>query len=263
MERTRWTLRFESVESKGRDEHLLLLRNKLFMRARDGWVVIGVQCKDRQGMGWSIVATTRKVNGLPPLEPLLSCDLTTCFPSLPPLPNSSSTVLMSLPCGHVCNGKRFLIPQGLQANSLDDEDMENDLQRYALLFSEVQSILRTARNGQNPTIFMLDCCRSNGLLPRSADRSADLGLDNFTAPGNYLVNSCIVFSTQSGQVALDGDPGRGGPFMSAFAEKIRVEGKSLEDVLTDMRGSLMAQTKMIQMAPSYSVLTKPFYFNPC
>ena len=77
------------------------------------------------------------------------------------------------------------------------------------------------------------------------------------------VNSCIVFSTQSGQVALDGDPGRGGPFMSAFAEKILVEGKSLEDVLTDIRESLMTKTKMIQMAPSYSVLTKPFYFNPC
>mmetsp|Transcript_18709 Transcript_18709/g.61423 ORF Transcript_18709/g.61423 Transcript_18709/m.61423 type:complete len:861 (-) Transcript_18709:92-2674(-) len=159
------------------------------------------------------------------------------------------------------NGKLFLIPKGFLADSLTDEDMEEDLQSYALPFSKVQSFLRTARKGRNPTVFVLDCCRSNG-LSASVSRSFDVGTDKLSAPGIDVVNSCVVYSTQAGQVAFDGEPGRGGPFMSVFAANILAEDKSLNDVMEETRKSVINKTNMVQMAPFLTMLTEAFFFNP-
>uniref|UniRef100_A0A7S0EX88 Peptidase C14 caspase domain-containing protein n=1 Tax=Hanusia phi TaxID=3032 RepID=A0A7S0EX88_9CRYP len=159
------------------------------------------------------------------------------------------------------NGKLFLIPAGLKlkdtANLKSDDDLERHLRRHALLFDEVQAILRQVRRGQKPTVFVLDCCRSNGFYSTRAPAE-----DKMAAPSPDLINSCIIFSTQSGQVAFDGDPGRGGPFMSAFADSILLPNASLDDIMIETRKRVIQSTKEVQMAPVYNALTEKFIFNP-
>eukprot|EP00960_Hanusia_phi_P016213 477791-Hanusia_phi.AAC.1 len=70
------------------------------------------------------------------------------------------------------NGKLFLIPGGLKQKDttsvMSDDDLERHLCRHALPFVEVQAILRQVRKGQKPTVFVLDCCRSNGFYSTRA-----------------------------------------------------------------------------------------------
>eukprot|EP00960_Hanusia_phi_P024792 729672-Hanusia_phi.AAC.1 len=96
------------------------------------------------------------------------------------------------------NGKLFLIPAGLRQKDtsvMSDDDLERHLRRHALPFGEIQAILRQVRKGQKPTVFVLDCCRSNGFYSTRAAVE-----ERMAAPSLDLINSCIIFSTQSGQV---------------------------------------------------------------
>eukprot|EP00960_Hanusia_phi_P011028 323848-Hanusia_phi.AAC.2 len=159
------------------------------------------------------------------------------------------------------NGNLFLIPAGLKqkdaANLKSNDDLERHLRMYALPFREVQTILRQVRKGQKPTVFVLDCCRSNGFYSTRAAVE-----ETVAAPSLDLINSYIIFSTQSGQVAFDGDPGRGGPFMSAFADSIILPNTSLEDIMIETRKRVIQNTNEVQMAPVYNALTEKFIFNP-
>ena len=70
----------------------------------------------------------------------------------------------------------------------------------------------------------------------------------------------ISFSTQPGNVALDGD-GRNSPFASALAKRIHAEGDDLSSILIGVRNDVIEATRNRQIPWEHSALTKRIYFN--
>jgi len=173
--------------------------------------------------------------------------------------NESAAMLAFVGHGVEVHGKLFLLPTDIQLEVDNyfqrEKDLAADLARCSLSFDAVQSELR-GRNGTCPTLFVLDCCRS------SNNSRSPIFQPSTTVQNLELKNSCIIYSTQSGQVALEGAPGDGGPFMSAFAGELRKEEAELNQVLIETRKIVMNSTGGAQMAPNQSLLLEQFFFCP-
>ena len=75
------------------------------------------------------------------------------------------------------------------------------------------------------------------------------------------VGTLIAFSTQPGNVALDGE-GRNSPFTAALLKTIEVPGMPLGDVMIDVRNDVLRATGRKQVPWDNSSLTGQFYFKP-
>jgi caspase domain-containing protein len=71
----------------------------------------------------------------------------------------------------------------------------------------------------------------------------------------------IAFSTQPGNVALDGQ-GRNSPFTGALLRHIATEGTSINDVMIDVRNDVLKATDGKQVPWENSSLTGQFFFKP-
>lgn len=71
----------------------------------------------------------------------------------------------------------------------------------------------------------------------------------------------IAFSTQPGNVALDGE-GRNSPFTGALLRHIGTEGLSINDVMIDVRNDVLKATDGKQVPWENSSLTGQFFFKP-
>ncbi len=112
-------------------------------------------------------------------------------------------------------------------------------------------------------ILFLDACRNNPLARNLAralgTRSADIGQG--LAPTEAGLGTLISFSTQPGNVALDG-AGRNSPFSGPLAKAILTPGKDLFSILIDVRKDVLAATGGKQVTWDHSALSAPFYFQP-
>jgi hypothetical protein len=108
----------------------------------------------------------------------------------------------------------------------------------------------------------LDACRDNPLARNLAramgTRSAQIGQG--LAPVESGVGTLISFSTQPGNVALDGD-GRNSPFAGALAKYVSTSNESLSDILIRVRKDVMKETQNKQVPWEHSALTGRFYFS--
>jgi hypothetical protein len=75
------------------------------------------------------------------------------------------------------------------------------------------------------------------------------------------VGTLISFSTQPGNIALDGE-GRNSPFTSALLKTIEIPGMPLGDVMIDVRNDVLRATSRKQVPWDNSSLTGQFYFKP-
>jgi uncharacterized caspase-like protein len=73
------------------------------------------------------------------------------------------------------------------------------------------------------------------------------------------VGTFIAYSTQPGNVALDG-AGRNSPFTAALSKAVRQPGRSLSAVMIDVRKEVLAATAGKQVPWDHSALTGDFYF---
>jgi uncharacterized caspase-like protein len=109
----------------------------------------------------------------------------------------------------------------------------------------------------------LDACRDNPFtrnLARSmGTRSASIGKG--LAQVDTGVGTFIAYSTQPGNVALDGT-GRNSPFTAALAKRVREPDRNLTSVMIEVRKDVLAATGGKQVPWDHSALTGEFYFQP-
>jgi phosphate transport system substrate-binding protein len=156
--------------------------------------------------------------------------------------------------GMQVSGTNYLVPIDAQlrtASALDFEMVRLDL------------VQRTMEREAATNILFLDACRDNPLAPNLAramgTRSADIG--HGLAPAESGVGTLISFSTQPGNVALDGT-GRNSPFAGALIRHLRGTSDDLSAILIAVRNDVMRETQRRQVPWEHSALTGRFYFAP-
>ena len=118
-------------------------------------------------------------------------------------------------------------------------------------------VLRTMELRADRRIVILDACRNNPFVEAVASRSggeAPRGLAKVEAG----VGSFIAFSTQPGNVALDGD-GRNSPFTTALLAHIGEEGMDIHAVMRRVRSDVVAATGETQVPWENSSLVSEVY----
>jgi uncharacterized caspase-like protein len=149
-------------------------------------------------------------------------------------------------------GQNYLVPIDAQADSaaaLDFQMVRLDL------------VQRTMEREAQTNLLFLDACRDNPLarnLARSmGTRSTDIGRG--LAPAESGVGTLISFSTQPGNVALDG-AGRNSPYAGALVRQLSASSDDLSAILIAVRNDVMTVTQRRQVPWEHSALTGRFYF---
>ncbi len=167
----------------------------------------------------------------------------------------SSKVGLFFYAGHglQVNGRNYLVP--VDAKLEDASGLDFELIRLDL-------VQRTMEREANTNIVFLDACRDNPLarnLARSmGTRSTEIGRG--LAAVESGVGTLISFSTQPGNVALDGT-GRNSPFAGALVQQLLAGRGDLADMLISVRRSVMKVTANRQVPWEHSSLTDRFYFT--
>lgn len=153
-------------------------------------------------------------------------------------------------------GRNFLVPIDAQLERERDVEFEAVSLDFVLKQMEIDRETKT-------NIVFLDACRNN---PLSRNLARSMGTRS-TSVGSGLaetiagIGTFISYSTQPGNVALDGD-GRNSPFASALLKYMRQPGKSLTSVMIDVRKDVVAATSGKQVPWDHSALTGEFFFDP-
>jgi formylglycine-generating enzyme required for sulfatase activity len=150
-------------------------------------------------------------------------------------------------------GHNYLVPVDAQlstASTLDFEMVRLDL------------VHRTMEREAQTNIIFLDACRDNPLARNLAramgTRSTEVGRG--LAAVESGVGTLISFSTQPGNVALDG-AGRNSPFAGALVKQLSTSNDDLSAILIGVRNDVMKETHRKQVPWEHSALTGRFYFN--
>jgi uncharacterized caspase-like protein len=151
-------------------------------------------------------------------------------------------------------GENYLVP--IDAKAEDATALEFEMLRVAVIH-------RIMEQQTNTNILLLDACRDNPLarnLARSmGTRSSEIG--SGLARIESGVGTLISFSTQPGNVALDGS-GRNSPFAGALVKQLGSSNDDLGAMLIAVRNEVMQATQRKQVPSENSALTGRFYFNP-
>jgi uncharacterized caspase-like protein len=170
------------------------------------------------------------------------------------LPQADTGVLFYAGHGLQVGGRNHLLPVDARLQTERDLDFETVSLDFVLRQMELD------REGKTNIIF-LDACRDNPLarnLARSmGTRSASIG--SGLAQVQTGVGTFIAYSTQPGNVALDGQ-GRNSPFTAALLEGLREPGRNLTAVMIEVRKQVLATTHGKQVPWDHSALTGDFYF---
>src|SRR5262245_50339315 len=152
-------------------------------------------------------------------------------------------------------GRNYLIPIDAQLQRERDVDFE------AVGLDFILKQMELEREGKTNIVF-LDACRDNPLarnLARSmGTRSPSVGQG--PAQVQTGVGTFIAYSTQPGNVALDGD-GRNAPFTAALLDGLKEPGRNLTSVMVEVRKQVLASPGGKQVPWDHSALTGDFYFH--
>jgi hypothetical protein len=152
-------------------------------------------------------------------------------------------------------GKNHLVPVDARLQ------VERDLDFEAISVDFVLKQMELDRDGKT-SIVILDACRDNPLarnLARSmGTRSAGIGRGLAEVQGG--VGTFIAYSTQPGNVALDGE-GRNSPFTAALTRGVKLPDRNLTAVMIEVRKEVLAATGGKQLPWDHSALTGDFYFQ--
>ena len=149
------------------------------------------------------------------------------------------------------NGRNYFVPVDSKL------ERESDLDFEAVSLELVQRVME---QGTRTNIIVLDACRDNPLarnLARSmGTRSAGIGRGlGQTQAG---VGTLIVYATQPGNVALDGDT-KNSPFTEALLKHIEAPGLEVRLVVSRVRQAVIAATKGKQVPWDSSSLVGEVY----
>jgi len=153
-------------------------------------------------------------------------------------------------------GRNYLIP--VDARLQGERDLDFDAENLDFILKQME-----LGRADKTNIVFLDACRDNPFaqnLARSmGTRSASIGKG--LAQVDTGVGTFIAYSTQPGNVALDGK-GKNSPFTAALAKHVRESGRDLTSVMIEVRKDVLAATDGKQVPWDHSALTGEFYFQP-
>ncbi len=144
------------------------------------------------------------------------------------------------------NGENYLLPV-----DSDDPTSADALTAKALRLNEV--ITRFGSRDRQTFIF-LDACRNNPLAGAAPGVGAGL------AQVEVGENSFVAFSTQPGNVTVDGT-GINSPFTSALLQNLEMPGQSISDMMIRVRNETERLTVGRQVPWDQSNLREQFYFT--
>jgi hypothetical protein len=151
------------------------------------------------------------------------------------------------------SGQNYLVPVDAKAEEAAHLDLE---------MVRVDVVHRMMERQTNTNILFLDACRDNPLarnLARSmGTRSAEIGRG--LAAVESGVGTLISFSTQPGNVALDGS-GRNSPFAAALLRQLASASDDLSSMLIAVRTEVVKATQGKQVPWEHSALMGRFYFG--
>jgi uncharacterized caspase-like protein len=149
------------------------------------------------------------------------------------------------------SGHNYLVPIDATLTTVAALDLE---------MVRLDLVHRTMEREARTNLLFLDACRDN---PLSRNLARAMGLPD-VGRGLAAVESgagtLISFSTQPGNVALDGR-GRNSPFSGALARQLRTSREDLNAILISVRNDVMRQTDRQQVPWEHSALTRRFYFK--
>lgn len=150
--------------------------------------------------------------------------------------------------GMQVSGENYLVPVDARLESTSALDFET------LRLNVVQRIMESETL---TNVLILDACRDNPLTRNLAralgTRSSAVGKG--LAPQESGAGTIISYSTQPGNIALDGVGGRNSPFAGALARHLPTEGKDLAAILVKVRNDVMTATAKRQVPWEHSSLT--------
>jgi formylglycine-generating enzyme required for sulfatase activity len=150
-------------------------------------------------------------------------------------------------------GRNYLVPIDAKAEEAALVDLE---------MVQVDTLHAIMERQTETNVLFLDACRDNPLarnLARSmGTRSAEVGRG--LAEIKAGVGTLISFSTQPGNVALDG-AGRNSPYTGALVERLKAPKDDLSAILIDVRNDVMRATRNKQVPWEHVALRARFYFT--
>jgi uncharacterized caspase-like protein len=171
------------------------------------------------------------------------------------LDDADVAVLFYAGHGLQVSSRNYLVPVDARLKT------ERDLDFEAIGLDFILRQMESGRDGKTNIVF-LDACRDNPLarnLARSmGTRSASVGQG--LAEVHTGVGTFIAFSTQPGNVALDGQ-GRNSPFAAALSKHV-LDRRNLNALMIEVRNDVLKATGGRQVPWDHSALTSDFFFNP-
>ena len=169
---------------------------------------------------------------------------------------SNSTVGVFFYAGHglQVSGRNYMVP--IDAKLEDAYGVDFELIRLDLVH-------RTMERASNTNILFVDACRDNPLARNLAramgTRSSAIGRG--LASMEAGVGTLISFSTQPGNVALDGQGQRNSPYAKALVKHVTQGGYDISELLIRVRRDVMRDTARRQVPWEHSALTDQFHFG--
>ena len=149
------------------------------------------------------------------------------------------------------NGQNYLVPIDAKLETAAGLDFE---------LVRLDVVHRTMEREAKANVIFLDACRDNPLSRNLAramgTRSSQIGKGLAVVESG--VGTLISFSTQPGNVALDG-AGRNSPFAGALVKHIAQPTEDLSTLLIRVRNDVMAETKDRQVPWEHSALRAKLY----
>jgi hypothetical protein len=153
------------------------------------------------------------------------------------------------------SGQNYLVPVDAKLESPSGLEFE------AVRLDTVQRIME---NETQTNVLILDACRDNPLTRNLAramgTRSGSIGKG--LAAQESGAGTIISYSTQPGNVALDGTGGRNSPFAEALAKHLPSKGRGISSILVNVRNDVMAATAKRQVPWEHSALTNDLVLMP-
>ncbi len=150
-------------------------------------------------------------------------------------------------------GKNYLVPTDAMLEDATGIDFE---------LIQVGLVQRTMERTSKSNILFLDACRNNPLARNLAramgTRSASIARG--LAPIESGVGTLISFSTQPGNIALDGT-GRNSPYAASLAQHLTMPGQDISSLLIKVRNDVIRATNHRQVPWEHTALTDQFFFS--
>jgi hypothetical protein len=153
------------------------------------------------------------------------------------------------------DGRNYIVP--VDARLATENDLPFEAVDLALVLSLMERQSRT-------TLVFLDACRDN---PLAQNLARSMGAARSTAVGRGLaiaeggIGTLLVYATQPGNVALDGD-GTHSPFTAALLDFIATPEIEIRQMLSRVRNAVLTATDGRQVPWDHSSLIRDFFFVP-